>query len=397
MQGEIALRIASVVRDHPVRVAIDGVDAAGKTTLADELVGPLRRLGRSVVRASVDGFHHPAEVRRRRGALSPEGYYRDSFDYSGLARVLLEPLGPGGSRRYRRAIYDSASEARVEAPFELAAPDAVLIFDGVFLLRRELRHFWDYSIFVRASFRVTVARARARDLALMGGADEVERRYARRYVPGQKLYLSDVDPERRVSLVLDNDDPERPEIVRTPSRKFAFEVRPVLPEDAAAFEHYVYPPPFDLYDSQRGSASGYLDPESRYVSVVDGDGELWGFGCIGAEAQVPGGRYEVGADGDGAPRSVIVDVGVGMSPARVGQGGGRAFCGAMAAFAASTGATHLRVTVAAFNTRSLRVWAALGFVLEHRFDHAHSGRAFVQLVAPCRGGGTAAAQADTVR
>lgn len=32
----LAHRISAVERTHPVRVAIDGVDAAGKTTLADE-------------------------------------------------------------------------------------------------------------------------------------------------------------------------------------------------------------------------------------------------------------------------------------------------------------------------------------------------------------------------
>jgi hypothetical protein len=34
---------------HPVRVAVDGVDAAGKTSLADELVGPLAARGRTVL------------------------------------------------------------------------------------------------------------------------------------------------------------------------------------------------------------------------------------------------------------------------------------------------------------------------------------------------------------
>jgi hypothetical protein len=53
---EFASRIASVVRVHPVRVAIDGVDAAYKTTLADELAGIITSL-LPVVRASTDGFH----------------------------------------------------------------------------------------------------------------------------------------------------------------------------------------------------------------------------------------------------------------------------------------------------------------------------------------------------
>src|SRR6185295_11684400 len=76
--------IAAIQRDHPLRVGIDGVDGVGKTTLADELVGPLRNLNRRVIRASVDGFHNPASIRYRQGPLSPRGYFLDSFNYEAL-------------------------------------------------------------------------------------------------------------------------------------------------------------------------------------------------------------------------------------------------------------------------------------------------------------------------
>ncbi len=56
---ELAARICLLKNPHTLRVAIDGVDGAGKTTLADELVEPVRRLGRRVIRASVDDFHRP--------------------------------------------------------------------------------------------------------------------------------------------------------------------------------------------------------------------------------------------------------------------------------------------------------------------------------------------------
>ncbi|WP_406051901.1 hypothetical protein [Kribbella sp. NBC_00889] len=56
---ELAEIVLTVERPHPVRVAIDGCSAAGKTTLADEL----------------------ADVLRARSQL-------------------LVPLGPGGGRRY---------------------------------------------------------------------------------------------------------------------------------------------------------------------------------------------------------------------------------------------------------------------------------------------------------
>jgi uridine kinase len=77
---ELSGRIAAMERPHPVRVGIDGVDGVGKTTLANELVDPLRQRGLPVIRASIDGFHHPRTVRYRRGRSSPEGYYRDSFN-----------------------------------------------------------------------------------------------------------------------------------------------------------------------------------------------------------------------------------------------------------------------------------------------------------------------------
>jgi uridine kinase len=70
---------------------VDGIDGAGKTTFADELAAVLRDRGHAVIRALVDGFHNPREVRYRRGRRSAVGYYLDSFDYDRLRRVLLDP------------------------------------------------------------------------------------------------------------------------------------------------------------------------------------------------------------------------------------------------------------------------------------------------------------------
>ena len=81
---QLAGAIASVRVDHPTRVAIDGVDGVGKTMLAEELVEPLARTGRQVLRASVDGLHRPRAARYQRGVDSGEGYFLDSFDYPTL-------------------------------------------------------------------------------------------------------------------------------------------------------------------------------------------------------------------------------------------------------------------------------------------------------------------------
>jgi uridine kinase len=200
---------------HPLRVAIDGPDAAGKTTLADELEA-LLGTRRPVIRAGIDGFHNPRAYRLRRGPDSPEGYFLDSFDYEALRTSLLEPLGPGGSRRYRRRVFDYRVDEKVEAPEEEAPPDAILLFDGVFLLRPELAPLWDFSIFVHADFDEIVRRAEARDRELMGGAEAVRDRYRQRYIPGQELYFSCCTPQEISDVVIDNTDVSKPKSVRFP-------------------------------------------------------------------------------------------------------------------------------------------------------------------------------------
>ncbi len=214
LRQALAEHILAVERPHPVRVALDGVDAAGKTTLADELVEPLAARGRPLIRASVDGFHHPRAHRYQRGPDSPEGYYHDSFDYRALRAELLDPLGPGGDCRYRPALFDWRVDAPLAPLPQVAPPDAVLLFDGVFLLRPELDDCWDWRIFLQVDFSVSVERAVRRDQAHLGSAEAARARYQVRYVPGQRLYLEAVRPQERADVVVDNNDPARPRLLK---------------------------------------------------------------------------------------------------------------------------------------------------------------------------------------
>jgi uridine kinase len=208
--GELADLVAAVRPAHPTRVAVDGVDAAGKTTLCGELAPLLEARGRAVIRASADGFHRPRAERHRRGPTSPEGYYLDSFDYGALRRELLEPLGPGGDARYRTRVFDLRADEPVEEEPRKAPSGSVLLVDGVFLLRPELDGLWDLRIFVEVDPDEALRRAVLRDEDRFGSPDEALRRYRSRYVPGQQLYRAEVDPAAVADLVLENTDPASP-------------------------------------------------------------------------------------------------------------------------------------------------------------------------------------------
>lgn len=191
-----------------LRVGIDGVDGAGKTTLADALADVLRAAGIPVIRASVDGFHHPRAVRYRLGRHSPEGFFRDSYDYGTLRRSLLDPLSPGGSLRYRAAVFDQRSDRQVDAAEERARPGSVLIVDGIFLHRAELRAYWDFSVFLDVRFEVSIPRGAQRG----EGSPDPLAPENRRYIEGQRLYLRECDPKTHATLVIGYDDPAAPRI-----------------------------------------------------------------------------------------------------------------------------------------------------------------------------------------
>jgi uridine kinase len=192
-----------VHRHYPVtRLAVDGVDGAGKTVLADELADELRARGTPVVRASADDFLNPAAVRHRRGRDSPEGFFRDSLDHAALRRVLLDPLAPAGSLQVRLAVHDLVIDQPVDAPVETVEPGSILVVDGLFLHSDELASCWDVSVFVEVRFAVSVARMAQRD----GSSPDPAAGSNRRYVEGQKLYLAECDPASRATFVVENDD-----------------------------------------------------------------------------------------------------------------------------------------------------------------------------------------------
>lgn len=208
--ARLAEAIESVTTAHPVRVAIDGRPAAGKTTLADELAVVLRARHREVIRATIEGFLLPRSERYRRGEDSPEGCYHDSFDFDALHRVLLDPLGPHGDRRFQQAVYDRDTDTALAKPITTAAADAVLLFDGVFLLRPELIERWDLRLFVSASFEETLDRARIRDGASLRSVARIEQRFRDRYLPSQQHYFDTVRPTDLAHVVVHNDAPEQP-------------------------------------------------------------------------------------------------------------------------------------------------------------------------------------------
>lgn len=210
--GEVADIVCATGVEHPVRTAIDGVTASGKSTFAAELVSAVTARGRPAIHLTMDGFHHPRARRYRQGRMSAEGYYEDAYDFEALAEHVLTPLGPHGDRRYRARIIDLASDQPVDEPPRLAAANAVVIVDGSFMQRSEVAALWDQRIFVDTDLSVARGRGLDRDADQLGGLADAERLYESRYHAAARLYLAAVNPAARATIVVDNNDLARPRI-----------------------------------------------------------------------------------------------------------------------------------------------------------------------------------------
>ena len=81
--------------------------------------------------------------------------------------MLIDPFRMAGSTGFQTAAFDEARDVPVASRWETAGPDAVLVIDGEFLLRPELRREWNASVLlINAPERaIYEEEARPRDFA----------------------------------------------------------------------------------------------------------------------------------------------------------------------------------------------------------------------------------------
>jgi uridine kinase len=192
--------IIEIERPHPVRVGVDGFSAAGKSTLANELAAMVVDHGRTCLRADLDDFKRSRAER----PPGPDGFYRGAYDLDAIRTLLLSPLGPDGDRQVRLRFFDQRNQTPFPVEVQPVPTDAVLIADGAYLLRPELRDLWDFRIFVEIDFDLVLARGTARDSAWMDSAQAAAESYRRCYIPAEQMYDAQIDPRSHADVIVDN-------------------------------------------------------------------------------------------------------------------------------------------------------------------------------------------------
>ncbi|HHP1040503.1 GNAT family protein [Bacillus thuringiensis] len=128
-------------------------------------------------------------------------------------------------------------------------------------------------------------------------------------------------------------------------------------EEAKKINTWTYEEPYSLYSfsGEKEVIEELLD--GTYYGCCDDQGDLIGYFCFGANAQVPGGR-----DANLYGEEDVIDIGLGMKPALTGKGIGKEFFQAGIAFATKEfNAKMFRLSVATFNTRAITLYKNIGF------------------------------------
>jgi [ribosomal protein S18]-alanine N-acetyltransferase len=142
--------------------------------------------------------------------------------------------------------------------------------------------------------------------------------------------------------------------------------KPMNHHRAVQIAGWAYDPPYDFYNIGDTQESVAELLNGAYSAVCSVDNELVGFFCIGESAQVPAG-HKHGAYVDGG-RSVV-DLGIGMRPNLTGRGMGTPFLAyVLREVGACQPTADIRLTVATFNQRAIKLYRRFGFRHQTQFD-----------------------------
>lgn len=183
-------------------VGVSGIDGSGKSHLSALLRRELTSLGLKSLLLGLDAWHTPPSVRF--SSIDPGShFYRNAYRLKELFELVVLPLKRSGSVAVQVELMRWPGGERYAESFDAEGVEVVIV-EGIFLLRRELRAYYDLAVWIECSFETALRRAMARNQEGLS-EDVLIEEYTRVYFPAQEHHLLRDDPSAKADLRIWND------------------------------------------------------------------------------------------------------------------------------------------------------------------------------------------------
>jgi len=190
-------------KDRAFVIGITGIDCSGKSHFANSLNSFLISKDFKTQLISIDDFHNPSSYRYS-GVNQADNYFNRSFNISTIIEKLLIPIHESKSCMVSLPILNLETDEYDTEKELVFNHNTIVIFEGVFLFRKELSSYIDYKVFLEITYEESKHRAKIRD----SKADL--NKYDEKYLPAQRRYLYEYPPSETADIVIDNSEWEHP-------------------------------------------------------------------------------------------------------------------------------------------------------------------------------------------
>ncbi len=195
-------------------VGITGLDASGKSKVAQLLSDYLTSQQISVLAVSGDSFQYPREYKENLQEKDwPTQHIKRTINFDKMIGEFFEPL-QDLPKILPLNIIDYDTKEMIEQEISLTYP-LVVIVESIYLLQKNIVPYLDYKIFLDISIDEALKRAQARqrDLDLYSGKAGVEKKYSTKNFPGYLQFEKQEHPKQYADMIVDNNDWQQPVIV----------------------------------------------------------------------------------------------------------------------------------------------------------------------------------------
>ncbi len=181
-------------------IGIDGLGGAGKTTIASLLKLYLDNKSINSFILHIDDFIYPRNIRYNEAKEEWYCYYNLQWRYDYLIKEILMPIKKGIEIDKRIELYDKEKDKYLLEQIKIPM-GSILLLEGIFLQRKELREYIDYYIYLDVPKEIRLKHVIERD-KYIGSVEEIKKKYERRYFPAEDIYVKKYCPAENADIVL---------------------------------------------------------------------------------------------------------------------------------------------------------------------------------------------------